>query len=168
MRPPVGSQQHRDVHPPEGIGFDRDLAPAQRVGHVPALSRIAPADENAGRIRRRTGAEEHDIEAVLPKCARGRAGQARPLGAVQHLDPDALAGLGDRVGVAGHALAPRLEQDRHQAEERERGRRDQRGPDDAATRFQNSTVGAGIGHPEPTRCSSRSVATARSTSAGSS
>jgi hypothetical protein len=167
MRPPVGPEQHADIHPPEGIGRYRHPSGTERLRHVPSLPRISPTHVDAGAVGGGTGSEEDHIETLLAECPGGRAGEPRPLGAVQHLDSDPLARRRHRIGMSRDLFAPGRQQQRRQAAEGEDRRDDYRGVGATTSRFQNATVGSIRGQPDWIRWVSRSRATVWRTEAGS-
>ena len=165
--PVVLSEQHGHVHPPKRVGCNRYASDAESFGHVPSLSRIALPDEDAGRVRRRTRGEEHDVQAFGPQRPRGGAGEPWSPGPVQYLDSDAATRARDGIRMPGHLLGPRPQDEGEDAQEREHRGQRQRDADDSTRLFQKPTVESRSGHPDRTTWAIRSAATSASTPAGS-
>ena len=146
----VRAQDDGQVHPPGRIGRPRRDADAEEARRAAGGGAVAAADEQLGdRGRLALGVpEEDDVEPAAAQHARRRPGEPRAARAVEHLDHEAVASTGNRIGVVGQRGG------RRPVLECEEGEEEDSRPDQGETTdrlFQNRTIGSGSGHPERAR-----------------
>ena len=116
----VGTEEHRDVDPEEGIDAHSGVTGAQRAGYPYRRDGIAPPRQDLGDQHRISAVPEGDhIEAGLSQLTGRGARQTPPAGAVEDLNhhPGSIeqGGIG-RGGAVGAEQRPRRSDD---AEERQ-------------------------------------------------
>lgn len=88
-RPEVVTQDHADVHPPEGVELDGHGAGPERRRHVASPNGVTAAGHDSGSGRQRIGVSQEDhIQSIPPQHAGGCPRGTLTLGPVEHFHCD--------------------------------------------------------------------------------
>ena len=102
----IWPENHRHIHMPRAVGLHLEPALPQRSQHRFSRLPVPAPHDHRRRIDLRAARQEHHIQPRAPEHPRPDPCEAIHVGAVEHLDHDAIAGVGDGKGVPRHLLTP--------------------------------------------------------------